>query len=113
MVDYATFVVFYSFVSNGLASVRPYQCIYCRVELTNSPIVLLYYDYALTFRSECKYIWRAESRTKPSTILYIFCRYALVANVLYLLAVSGKLGSKYGEYLPSFRCLTTKWAYAD
>ncbi|EIM84426.1 uncharacterized protein STEHIDRAFT_132770 [Stereum hirsutum FP-91666 SS1] len=56
-------------------------------------IVLLYYDYALTFRSECKYIWRAESRTKPSTILYIFCRYALVANVLYLLAVSGKLGS--------------------
>ncbi|KAL1741324.1 hypothetical protein HDZ31DRAFT_45669, partial [Schizophyllum fasciatum] len=54
-----------------------------------SSIALLYYDYALTFSRECKYIWRR--RLGLTTILYVCCRYALAANVLYLLAISGKL----------------------
>ncbi|KAF7419437.1 hypothetical protein PC9H_002027 [Pleurotus ostreatus] len=50
---------------------------------------LLFYDYALTFPSEVKYIWGSKMRL--STFLYIFCRYALVANVLYLLAIANQL----------------------
>lgn len=53
---------------------------------------LLYYDYALTFPDEIKYIWKDKFRL--STVLYICCRYAMVANVLYLLAISGKLTSE-------------------
>lgn len=52
---------------------------------------LLYYDYVLTFQKEVRYIWREKFRF--STALYICCRYALVANVLYLLAIADKLGS--------------------
>ena len=54
---------------------------------------LLYYDYILTFPSELKYIWKGGV-FKVSTGLYIFYRYALLANVLYLLAISNKLGNK-------------------
>lgn len=54
-----------------------------------SILVLLYYDYTLTFSLEVEYIWNAKFRL--STILYIFCRYALVANVAYLLNMSNKL----------------------
>lgn len=54
-----------------------------------SSIALLYYDYILTFPREVKYIWR--SKFSLHTILYILCRYALVANLLYLLAVAGRL----------------------
>ncbi|KAI0034815.1 hypothetical protein K488DRAFT_83655 [Vararia minispora EC-137] len=59
-----------------------------------SSIALLYYDYALTFPSEVKYIWDAGRFSKLSTLLYVLCRYALLANVLYLLAISGNLGNK-------------------
>ncbi|KAF8875851.1 hypothetical protein BD779DRAFT_1678062 [Infundibulicybe gibba] len=52
-------------------------------------ITLLYYDFLLTFPMECKYIWGARFRL--STILYICCRYALVANVVYLLTISSRL----------------------
>ncbi|KAF8879164.1 hypothetical protein BD779DRAFT_1676556 [Infundibulicybe gibba] len=52
-------------------------------------IALLYYDFLLTFPMECKYIWGARFRL--STALYICCRYALVANVVYLLTISGRL----------------------
>ena len=52
---------------------------------------LLYYDYVLTFRSEFNYLWRGGI-LKVSTLLYALCRYALVANVLYLLAISNHLG---------------------
>ncbi|KAI0708680.1 hypothetical protein C8Q76DRAFT_600251, partial [Earliella scabrosa] len=58
-----------------------------------SSIALLYYDYILTFPSELKYIWKSGV-LKVSTGLYIFYRYALLANVLYLLAISNKLGNK-------------------
>jgi hypothetical protein len=47
---------------------------------------LLYYDYFLTFPAEVKYIW--SRRFTVSTILYICCRYALLANLLFLLAIS-------------------------
>lgn len=53
-------------------------------------IALLYYDYALTFGMEVKYVWNA--RFRMSTFLYICCRYALVANIIYLLTISTKLG---------------------
>ncbi|KAK0457822.1 uncharacterized protein EV420DRAFT_480021 [Desarmillaria tabescens] len=57
-----------------------------------SSIALLYYDYALTFPTEVKYVWGSKFRL--STALYICCRYALVANVLYLLAIAKKLGAR-------------------
>lgn len=56
-----------------------------------SSIALLYYDYALTFPAEVKYVWGSKFRL--STVLYICCRYALIANVLYLLAIAKKLGA--------------------
>ncbi|KAI0034806.1 hypothetical protein K488DRAFT_44733, partial [Vararia minispora EC-137] len=59
-----------------------------------SSIVLLYYDYALTFPAEVKYLWQDKKFFKISTLLYALCRYALPANVLYLLAISKKLGSR-------------------
>ena len=45
----------------------------------------------MTFREEVKFIWRGNKRSLL-VALYILCRYALLANVLYLLAISGKFG---------------------
>ena len=45
---------------------------------------LLYYDYSLTFPDEIKYIW--GSKLSLSALSYVGCRYALVANVVYILA---------------------------
>lgn len=59
-------------------------------------VALLYWDYMLTFQDETKYIWSKHSMFKISTLLYICCRYALVANILYLLAVAGKLENRQG-----------------
>ncbi|KAJ7204149.1 hypothetical protein GGX14DRAFT_544206, partial [Mycena pura] len=59
--------------------------------LQYSSLALLYYDFALTLPTEVLYMWK--QRFRLSTALYICCRYALVANVLYLLAISHKLGS--------------------
>lgn len=50
---------------------------------------LLYYDYFLTFSMEVKYIWRRKFRL--STLLYIWCRYGLVANVIYVLSFANKM----------------------
>ena len=55
--------------------------------------VLIFYDYMLTFPMEVHYVWRGD-KLKVSTGLYILYRYALPANVLYLLAVAKKLGNK-------------------
>ncbi|KAJ3718934.1 hypothetical protein C8R42DRAFT_697329 [Lentinula raphanica] len=46
-------------------------------------------DYTLTFPMEVQYFW--TSKVRLSTFLYILCRYALLANVLYLLDIAGKL----------------------
>lgn len=62
---------------------------YLQFNIQWSSIALLFYDYALTLPLEVKYIW--GSKVRLSTILYIFCRYALVANVLYLLAIANRL----------------------
>lgn len=47
---------------------------------------------------EVKYVWR--QRFRASTLLYIFCRYALVANVLFLLAIGNDLRQEVSD-LPS------------
>ena len=62
---------------------------FLRFRIQYSSIALIYYDYMLTFPLEVKYMWRKSFRA--STLLYIFCRYALMANVVYLLALAGKL----------------------
>lgn len=49
-------------------------------------LTILYFDYILTLPDEIKYIWLRKWRW--STMFYFFCRYALVANVLYVLAIS-------------------------
>ncbi|KAJ7029006.1 hypothetical protein C8F04DRAFT_1117675 [Mycena alexandri] len=64
---------------------------FLQFRLQYSSIALIYYDFALTFPKEVKYIWNEKFRL--STALYIGCRYALIANVLYLLAISKKIGS--------------------
>jgi len=52
----------------------------------DSIAALLYYDYCLTFPGEVKYIW--SRKFTITTILYVCCRYALLANLLYLFAIS-------------------------
>ncbi|KAJ7669572.1 hypothetical protein B0H17DRAFT_207473 [Mycena rosella] len=64
---------------------------FLQFRLQYSSLALLYYDFALTFPKEVQYMWK--ERFRLSTALYIGCRYALIANVLYLLAVADKLGS--------------------
>ncbi|TFK48137.1 hypothetical protein OE88DRAFT_1664511 [Heliocybe sulcata] len=56
-----------------------------------SSIALLYYDYTLTLPKEVKYIW--SSKFGLSNVLYVCCRYALLANVLYVIAMSHASGS--------------------
>ncbi|KIK61918.1 hypothetical protein GYMLUDRAFT_42342 [Collybiopsis luxurians FD-317 M1] len=63
---------------------------YLQFDVTWASIALIYYDWLLTFPEEVKYIWRAKFSL--STLFYIFCRYALLANVLYLLEISNVLG---------------------
>ena len=53
------------------------------------PIALLWYDYALTWTREVQYFW--TKRFTLSTLLYALCRYGMVANVLYTLAIADKL----------------------
>ncbi|KAK1220546.1 hypothetical protein PQX77_016686 [Marasmius sp. AFHP31] len=67
-------------------------------------LALLYYDYTLTFSKEVRYIW--GKRICLSNVAYVGCRYALVANVLFLLAKSNKLG------LGAFKVTFTARTYA-
>ncbi|KAJ7479446.1 hypothetical protein B0H11DRAFT_2027464 [Mycena galericulata] len=69
---------------------------FLQFRLQYSSLALLYYDFALTFPKEVKYMW--GQRFRLSTAFYIGCRYALVANVLYLLAVAHKLGSTVCDF---------------
>ncbi|KAF8993131.1 hypothetical protein BDQ17DRAFT_160132 [Cyathus striatus] len=59
--------------------------------LQYSSLALLYYDYFLTLGREIKYIWLGKIRL--STLLYVFCRYAMVANVIFALVLAKKLPS--------------------
>ncbi|KAH6884665.1 hypothetical protein BKA70DRAFT_139096 [Coprinopsis sp. MPI-PUGE-AT-0042] len=49
-------------------------------------LVIVYFDYILTLKDEIVYIW--VRRWRVSTILYFFCRYSLVANIVYVLSIS-------------------------
>ncbi|KIJ34971.1 hypothetical protein M422DRAFT_181524, partial [Sphaerobolus stellatus SS14] len=59
--------------------------------LQYSSLALLYYDYFLTFGQEVRYIWKRK--VGVTTLMYICCRYSLVANVIYTLAITNKLHS--------------------
>ncbi|KAJ7741821.1 hypothetical protein B0H16DRAFT_1028056 [Mycena metata] len=75
---------------------------FLQFRLQYSSIALVYYDFALTFPKEVMYIWREKFRL--STALYIGCRYALIANVLYLLAIAKTLGSGVRLRVQDCRC---------
>ncbi|TFY76951.1 hypothetical protein EWM64_g7061 [Hericium alpestre] len=77
---------------------------YLQFDTQWASLALLYYDYVLTFPAEVEHIWKA-GRFRLSTILYVFCRYALPANVLYLLAISNKLGDQYALLRCGYRRL--------
>ncbi|RXW19910.1 hypothetical protein EST38_g5928 [Candolleomyces aberdarensis] len=49
-------------------------------------LAVLYYDYLLTLKDEIEYVWKQKWRI--STFLYVLCRYALIANILYFLSIS-------------------------
>ncbi|KAK0499026.1 hypothetical protein EDD18DRAFT_1376704, partial [Armillaria luteobubalina] len=65
---------------------------FLQLRIQYSSIALLCYDYALTFPTEVKYMWCPKF--KLTTALYICCRYALIVNVLYPLAIANKLGAR-------------------
>lgn len=65
---------------------------------------VLYYDYILTFRDEFNLVWRAKFRL--STLLYICCRYALVANLLYTLNIAGKLNHGCDQWYRTISALS-------
>jgi hypothetical protein len=58
---------------------------------------LIYYDYALTFGWEIRYIW--GQRFRPSTLLYICTRYSLFANVLFLVSIIDKTSPQVRTFL--------------
>ncbi|KAJ7613508.1 hypothetical protein FB45DRAFT_938573 [Roridomyces roridus] len=65
---------------------------FLQFDLQYSSLALLFYDYALTFPQEVRYIW--TQRFRLSTVFYIGCRYPLLANLLYLLDIAHELGSR-------------------
>jgi len=76
---------------------------YAQYHLTHANEALLYYDYSLTWTREVKYFWMR--RFTLSTALYIACRYALVTNVLYTLAISNKLNTLRVRFMSAVVCL--------
>ncbi|KAF5341641.1 hypothetical protein D9611_002080 [Ephemerocybe angulata] len=55
-------------------------------------VTLIYYDWVLTFEREVKYIWRRPASI--AMVLVVFCRYSLVANVVFALGLVDKLNGK-------------------
>ncbi|KAJ3777706.1 hypothetical protein FB446DRAFT_784034 [Lentinula raphanica] len=62
---------------------------FLQYEIQFASIVLIWYDWVLMLPMEVKYIW--GSRIRVYTIVYILCHYALLANVLFLFAISQML----------------------
>lgn len=60
-----------------------------RYNIQFASLALLYYDYFLTWAREVKYFWR--KKISLSTLLYICCRYSLLANVIYIFALGRKI----------------------
>ncbi|KAF5332916.1 hypothetical protein D9757_015243, partial [Collybiopsis confluens] len=77
---------------------------YVQFEIQYASIVLIWYDWILMLPMEVKYIWGAKIRI--STIIYILCHYALVANVLYLLAISKVLKQSCDIWYKIIGCLS-------
>jgi len=65
------------------------QCIKFCIQYAS--IALVYHDYILTLKLEIAFIWRSKFRF--STLLYILTRYSMIANILYLMAISKKLSN--------------------
>ncbi|KAF9566583.1 hypothetical protein CPC08DRAFT_719902 [Agrocybe pediades] len=61
-------------------------------------IALIFYDYSLTWTREVKFFW--TKKFTFSTALYIACRYSMVSNILYLIALAGKLPKSLRSALP-------------
>ncbi|RXW19912.1 hypothetical protein EST38_g5940 [Candolleomyces aberdarensis] len=59
-----------------------------------SSLALIYYDYFLTLEREILYVWKRPFHLL--TIMYFLCRYALVANVVYL---TGLINKSMGQRL--------------
>ncbi|KAF6754472.1 hypothetical protein DFP72DRAFT_1125150 [Ephemerocybe angulata] len=52
-------------------------------------VALIYYDFTLTFDRELRYIWKRP--LSISMLLVAFCRYSLIANVVFALGLVNKL----------------------
>ncbi|KAF9457147.1 hypothetical protein BDZ94DRAFT_1314482 [Collybia nuda] len=66
---------------------------FIQFDIQYASIALLYYDYALTFGWEIGYIW--GQRFRLSTVFYICTRYALIANILFLVSIIDKTSPRY------------------
>ncbi|KAF9259672.1 hypothetical protein L218DRAFT_803637, partial [Marasmius fiardii PR-910] len=86
---------------------------YLQFEIQWSSLAFLYYDYILTFPMELKYIWGSKFRL--STVLYVWCRYAMIANVLYLLGIANRFGDKVSSITeaPVMHVLIALLLYCD
>ncbi|TFK35294.1 hypothetical protein BDQ12DRAFT_655661 [Crucibulum laeve] len=69
---------------NFYSSVR-----FIKLSIQFSSLALIYYDYILTFDDEVRYMWQKKFRR--TTLAYIFCRFAMIGNIIYMLAVVDKL----------------------
>lgn len=50
-----------------------------------SSLTLVYYDYFLTLEREIKYVWQRKFHIL--TVMYFFCRYAAVSNIIFVLGL--------------------------
>ncbi|KAJ3511736.1 hypothetical protein NMY22_g15556 [Coprinellus aureogranulatus] len=87
-------------------SQKAYEQLNISVQLAS--ITILYYDYALTFLDEIEYIW--SKPRKLTTLFYVFCRYSLIANPLYLLSISTNILEVRLPDTPSAWSLTVRSA---
>jgi Family of unknown function (DUF6533) len=75
-------------------------------------IAVLYYDYMLTLKDEITFIWMRK--WKLSTLFYFCCRYALLANLLFLLAISEDLtGLEVRQFPPNIPTQSNVWFSAS
>ncbi|KAJ3524993.1 hypothetical protein NMY22_g10760 [Coprinellus aureogranulatus] len=85
-------------------SQKAYELMNISVQVAS--ITILYYDYALTFLDEIEYIW--SKPWKLTTLFYVFCRYSLIANPLYLVSISTTVLESVGALL-SWPYLNPVW----
>jgi Family of unknown function (DUF6533) len=94
------------------ASIGAPESSYSRAIRLIVAIAVLYYDYMLTLKDEITYIWMRK--WKLSTLFYFCCRYALLANLLYLLAISEDLtGLKVRQFPHIFPTQSNAWFSAS